>query len=187
MPEVVKMKDAKGLDKQWVVLSELASKLVEKNISVPEEAFEKLRIANALISYYLLDPHASNKALSDAEKELMRAQSLLFSVCDAELMNEYLDKMAKALRNELDVKFPLNKSIYNREVKKRGDSESIRIKIKNEIQIERLSDLGEWYGVIFEYSEEEKNKILIEGDINKVKKALKDFSVIWKFESLEEQ
>ena len=43
MPEVVKMKDAKGLDKQWVVLSELASKLVEKNISVPEEAFEKAK------------------------------------------------------------------------------------------------------------------------------------------------
>ncbi|WP_457611928.1 DUF2096 family protein, partial [Methanocaldococcus sp.] len=59
------------------------------------------------------------------------------------------------------------------------DFESVRITIKNKIDIDRLKDLSEWYGVIFNYSSEE-NKITVEGSINRVKKALKDFSIIWK-------
>jgi hypothetical protein len=173
------MKDARNLDKQWVVLSELSAELVNRGVKVPEIVFEKLRLANALLSYYILDPHASINILSNVERELNFVQSQLFSLCDAELTEKYLNKMIKAVRGELDVKFPLSKSNYNREIKKRGNVESIRIKLQREIQIERLGDLGEWYGVIFEYSDE-RDKVIIEGCIDRVKKALKDFTVIWK-------
>ncbi|XRO77588.1 DUF2096 domain-containing protein [Methanocaldococcus sp. 10A] len=173
------MRDARNLDKQWVVLSELSAELVNRGIKVPEIVFEKLRLANALLSYYLLDPHASISILSNAERELNFIQSQLFSLCDADLTEKYLNKMIKAVRGELDVKFPLSKSNYNKEVKKRGKVESIRVKLQKEMQIERLSDLGEWHGVIFEYSDE-RDKVIIEGNIERVKKALKDFSIMWK-------
>ncbi|ACV24927.1 DUF2096 domain-containing protein [Methanocaldococcus fervens] len=173
------MKDARNLDKQWVVLSELSAELVGRGVKVPETVFEKLRLANALLSYYILDPHASVNVLSDVERELNFVQSQLFSLCDVELTEKYLNKMMKAVRGELDVKFPLSKSKYNKEVKKRGRVESVRIKLKKEIQIERLGDLGEWHGVIFEYSDE-KDKVVIEGSMERVKKALKDFAILWK-------
>ena len=173
------MKDAKNLDKQWVVLSELSSELVNRGIKVSEIVFEKLRLANALLSYYILDPHASIDVLANVEKELNYIQSQLFSLCDTELTEKYLNKMIKAVRGELNVKFPLSRSSYNKEVKKRGKVESIRVKLQKEIQIERLSDLGEWHGVIFEYSDE-KDKVIIEGNIDRVKRALKDFAVMWK-------
>ena len=96
-----------------------------------------------------------------------------------ELSQKYIDKMVKAVRGELDVKFPLNKANYNREVKRRGKVEAIRVKLQREIAIERLGDLGEWYGVIFEYSDE-KDKVVIEGSIERVKRALKDFAIIWR-------
>jgi len=173
------MKDAKNLDKQWVVLSELSSELVNRGIKVSEIVFEKLRLANALLSYYILDPHASIDVLANVEKELNYIQSQLFSLCDTELTEKYLNKMIKAVRGELNVKFPLSRSSYNKEVKKRGKVESIRVKLQKEIQIERLSDLGEWHGVIFEYSDE-RDKVIIEGNIDRVKRALKDFAVMWK-------
>ncbi|MEO2118054.1 MAG: DUF2096 family protein [Methanocaldococcus sp.] len=173
------MKDARNLDKQWVVLSELSSELVNKGIKVPEIVFEKLRLANALLSYYILDPHASMNVLANVERELNFIQSQLFSLCDTELTERYLNKMIKAVRGELNVKFPLSRSSYHKEVKKRGKVEAIRVKLQKEIQIERLSDLGEWHGVIFEYSDE-KDKVIIEGNIDRVKKALKDFAVMWK-------
>ncbi len=174
------MKNARGIDKQWVVLTELSSVLVRKGIKVPEEVFFRLRIANNIISYYLLDEHASYESLKDAEKELSKIQVILFGLCDSELSKEYLNKMAKAVRNELDVEFPLRKNTFNPEVKKRKNVESIRIRLNNDIQIEVLGDLSEWYGVIFEKSNEEDDKILIEGEKGRVKNALKDFSIIWK-------
>jgi hypothetical protein len=79
------------------------------------------------------------------------------------------------------VEFPLKRSSFNPEVKRRKNVESIRVKLNTNIQIEILGDLSEWYGVIFERSKEENDKILIEGDKEKVKNALKDFSVVWKF------
>jgi len=175
------MKDVRNLDKQWVVLSELSAELVNRGAKVPEIVFDKLRLANSLLSYYILDPHASIKTLADVERELNFVQSQLFSLCDAELTEIYLNKMMKAVRGELDVRFPISKSNYNKEVKKRGRVEAIRVKLQKEMQIERLGDLGEWYGVIFEYSDK-KNKVIIEGDIKRVKRALKDFAVIWKEE-----
>ena len=173
------MKDARNLDKQWVVLSELSAELVNRGVKVPEIVFEKLRLANALLSYYILDPHASINILSNVERELNFVQSQLFSLCDAELSQKYIDKMVKAVRGVLDVKFPLNKANYNREVKRKGDVETIRVKLQREIAIERLGDLGEWYGVIFEYSDE-RDKVVIEGSMERVKRALKDFAIIWK-------
>jgi hypothetical protein len=175
------MKDARGIDKQWVVLAELASILASKGRMVPEEAFFRLRLANNIITYYLLDEHSSFEALRDAEKELSKVQMILFGLCDNELAKEYLDKMAKAVRNELDAEFPLKKTTFNTEVKKRKDIESIRIKLNKELQTEILGDLSEWYGVIFEFSKELDNTVIIEGNKNKVKNALKDFSIIWKY------
>jgi len=173
------MKDARNLDKQWVVLAELSAELVNRGVRIPEIVFEKLRLANALLSYYILDPHASINILANVERELNYVQSQLFSLCDAELSQKYIDKMVKAVRGELDVKFPLNKANYNREVKRRGKVEAIRVKLQREIAIERLGDLGEWYGVIFEYSDE-RDKVIIEGSIERVKRALKDFAIIWR-------
>ncbi|AIJ05886.1 hypothetical protein JH146_1043 [Methanocaldococcus bathoardescens] len=173
------MRDARNLDKQWVVLSELSAELVNRGIKVPEIVFEKLRLANTLLSYYILDPHTSINILSNVERELNYVQSQLFSLCDTELTEKYLNKMIKAVRGELDVKFPLSKSNYNKEVRKRGKVESIRVKLQKEMQIERLSDLGEWHGVIFEYSDE-RDKVIIEGNIDRVKKALKDFAIMCK-------
>ena len=175
------MKGARGIDKQWVVLTELASKLVSEGRNVPEEAFFRLRIANNITSYYLLDEHATFESLREAEKEISKVQMILFGLCDGELAKEYLDKMAKAIRGELDVEFPLKRSSFNPEVKRRKNVESIRVKLNTNIQIEILGDLSEWYGVIFERSKEENDKILNEGDKEKVKNALKDFSVVWKF------
>ncbi|CAB3287690.1 conserved protein of unknown function [Methanocaldococcus lauensis] len=175
------MKDVRNLDKQWVILSELSAELVKRGIKVPEIVFEKLRLTYALISYYILDPHVSITMLPNIERELNFIQSQLFSLCNSELLEEYLNKMTKVIRGELNVKFPLNRSIYTKEVRKKGKVESIRVRLQREIQIERLSDLGEWYGVIFEYSDED-NKIVIEGNIERVKRALKDFAILWKEE-----
>ncbi|WP_456472800.1 DUF2096 family protein [Methanocaldococcus sp.] len=173
------MKDAKGLDKCWVVLSNLATELVKNNIPISEDVFNRLRLTKAMISYYLLDEHAGLDKLMEIEKEINYIQSKLFPLCDEKLMNKYLNLMEKAIRNELNVEFPIEKTNFNSEVKKIGDFESVRITIKNKIDIDRLKDLSEWYGVIFNYSSEE-NKITVEGSINRVKKALKDFSIIWK-------
>ncbi|WP_292459677.1 DUF2096 domain-containing protein [Methanothermococcus sp.] len=175
------MKNAGGIDKQWVVLAELASILVRKGKMVPEEAFFRLRLANNIITFYLLDDHSSFEVLRDAEKEISKVQMILFGLCDDELAKEYLDKMAKAIRNELDVVFPLKKTTFDTEVKKRKNIESIRIKLNKELQTEILGDLSEWYGVIFEFSKELDNTIIIEGNKDKVKNALKDFSIIWKY------
>jgi hypothetical protein len=173
------MKDARNLDKQWVVLAELSAELVNRGVKIPETVFEKLRLANATLSYYILDPHAPINILANVERELNYVQSQLFSLCDAELSQKYIDKMVKAVRGELDVKFPLNKANYNREVKRKGDVETIRVKLQREIAIERLGDLGEWHGVIFEYSDE-RDRVIIEGNIERVKRALKDFAIIWR-------
>ncbi|AEH06917.1 DUF2096 domain-containing protein [Methanothermococcus okinawensis] len=175
------MKDARGIDKQWVVLAELASVLASQGEMVPEEAFFRLRLANNIITYYLLDEHSSFEVLTDAEKELSKVQMILFGLCDDELAKEYLDKMAKAVRNELNVEFPLKKSSFSPEVKKRKNIESIRIKLNKELQTEILGDLSEWYGVIFEFSNELDDTVVIEGNKDKIKNALKDFSIIWKY------
>ncbi|MDK2790959.1 MAG: hypothetical protein PWP15_1468 [Methanothermococcus sp.] len=172
------MKDARGIDKQWVILNELAFKISEER-PVPEEVFSRLRIANNVITYYLLDEHASYDSLKDAEAELSRVQGILFGLCDHELAMEYLEKMGKALRNELDVKFPIKKSSFNSEVKSRKDVESIRVKLQKEIQVEILGELSELHGVVFEYSREDEDKVLIDGEKRRVITALKDFSVIW--------
>ncbi|ADG13840.1 Uncharacterized conserved protein UCP037052 [Methanocaldococcus infernus ME] len=174
------MKDCKGLDKLWVVLSNLAIELANKNILVPEEVFERLRITKALISYYLLDEHVGLEKLRDVERELNYIQSKLFPLCDEELLRKYLDLMEKALRSELNIEFPLDKSEFNPEVKKVGEVECIRIKVNSYIDIDRLKDLSEWYGVIFNHSSEDNYKITIEGSLDRVKKAVKDFSIIWK-------
>ncbi|WP_423792359.1 DUF2096 family protein [Methanocaldococcus indicus] len=172
------MKDTRGLDKVWVVLSELAAELVKKDIKVPEIVFEKLRLSKAILTYYILDEHTTVKTLAKAEKELNYAQSYLFSLCDEELMNKYLKKLEKAITGELDVEFPLPKTKFDTDVKRRGNVESIRIKLLKYIEEERAIDLGEWHGVIFEYKDDEK--VVIEGDIERVKRALKDFGILLK-------
>ncbi len=175
------MKDAKGIDKQWVVLSELASKLIKEGKPVSNETISKIRIAKNIIHYYLIDEHATAESLRDAEKELSFIQMSLFGLCDINLAKEYLDKMAKAVRNELDVKFPMDVSIYNPEIRRRKNSETIRVKLNKEIQTEILGELSEWYGVIFINSVEDNNKIVIEGKKELITKALKDFSIIWNY------
>ncbi len=180
------MKDAKNIDKQWVLLNDLAFKLVNNNVSVPESVFHKLRISNSIISYYILDEHATYETLKKAEKELNDIQSILFTLCDNETFQEYLNNMSKSIRGELNVEFPLNKTNYNQDVKKKGNFESLRISFKGDsIQIEMLGELSEWYGVIFNWSEEEKDKVVISGSKEKVVSALRDFSVFWKYYNLE--
>ncbi|MBW9221162.1 DUF2096 family protein [Methanothermococcus sp. SCGC AD-155-M21] len=176
------MKNAHGIEKQWVVLEELATKLIHNGKVIPEEVFFRLRIANSIISYYLIDEHASIDMLMKANNELSKIQSVLFSLCDNKLAEEYLDKLSKAMRNDLDVEFPINRNKFNVEVKKRKNVEAIRVKLNNDLQSEILSDLSEWYGVIFEYSGELDNTIVIEGSKDRVKNALKNFSIIWKFQ-----
>jgi len=173
------MKDAKGIDKQWVVLNELASKLSQER-ALPEEVYSRLRISNNILTYYLLDEHASFEVLRDAEKEISRLQAILFGVCDSKVAIEYLDKMGKALRNDLDVEFPLKRSEFNAEVKRKKDSETIRVNVPIDVHIEILGEFSEYNGVIFELSQEEDGKILIEGTREKVISALKDFSNLWK-------
>lgn len=176
------IKNAHGIEKQWVVLEELATKLIREGKVIPEEVFFRLRIANSIISYYLTNEQVSIDLLIKANDELLKIQSILLSLCDNKLAEEYLDKLSKAMRNDLDVEFPLNRNKFNVEVKKRKNYESIRVRLNNDLQSEILSDLSEWYGVIFEFSSELDNTIVIEGSKDRVKNALKNFSIIWKFQ-----
>jgi hypothetical protein len=173
------MKDAKGIDKQWVVLSELASKLIKEGKPVSNDAISKIRIAKNIIHFYLMDEHAGFESLRDAEKELSQVQMMLFGLCDMDTAKEYLDKMGKACKNELDVEFPMDKSVFNAEIKRKKDVETIRIKLNRELHSEILGELSEWYGVIFENSKEESDKIIIEGKKELITRALKDFLAIW--------
>nr|WP_198002528.1 DUF2096 family protein [Methanococcus vannielii] len=173
------MKDAKGIDKQWVVLNELASKL-SIGRPLPEEVYSKLRISNNILTYYLLDEHANFEVLRDAEKEISRLQAILFGICDSKMAKEYIDKMGKALRGELNVEFPLKTSSFNVEVKRKKDSETIRVNMPINIHVEILGEFSEYTGVIFEWSQEEDGKVLIEGPKDRVVNALKDFSSLWK-------
>uniref|UniRef100_A9A993 DUF2096 domain-containing protein n=1 Tax=Methanococcus maripaludis (strain C6 / ATCC BAA-1332) TaxID=444158 RepID=A9A993_METM6 len=174
------MKDAKGIDKQWVILNELASK-VSKIKPLPEDVYSKLRIANNIITYYLLDEHADFEVLRDAEKEISKIQVILFGLADPDTSREYLIKMGQALRNEIDLEFPLKQTTFNTEVKRKKSSETVRITMPVEVHIEVLGELSERNGVIFELSHEDDQKVLIEGVKERITAALKDFSVIWKF------
>ena len=176
------IRNAHGIEKQWVVLEELTTKLIRRGKVIPEEVFFRLRIANSIISYYLINEKVSTDMLMKANNELSKIQSILFNLCDNKLAEEYLNKLSRAMKNDLDVEFPLNRNKFNVEVKKRKDVESIRIKLNGDLQSEVLSDLSEWYGVIFEYSNELDNTIIIEGSRDRVKNALKNFSIIWKFQ-----
>jgi len=174
-------KSAYGVDKQWVVLNELALLLAHQGKKVPEEVFSRLRIAKSIISYYLLDEDASFNTLLKANNELSKVQSILFTLCDGDLVKEYMEKLTQAMIDKLDVEFPLDRNLFNPEVKKRKNIQSIRIKLDGELQPEILSNFSEWYGVIFEYSKEFENCIVIEGEEKRVKNALKNFSTVWKF------
>lgn len=174
------MKDAKGIDKQWVILNELASK-VSKVKPLPEDVYSKLRMANSIITYYLLDEHANFEVLRDAEKEISKIQVILFGLSDPDTSKEYLIKMGQALRNEIDLEFPLKQNTFNTEVKRKKSSETIRVTMPVEVHIEVLGELSECNGVIFELSHEDNQKVLIEGVKEKITAALKEFSVIWKF------
>ncbi len=174
------VKDAKGLDKQWVILSELINELFKRDVYVPEDVLNRLRIAYTKLSYYLLDEHATLETLRDVEIDLNYIQSKLFPLCEESLFNEFLDKLSKALTGELNVEFPLDRKFFNKEVRKRGKVESVRVKLMKYIDDDRLIDLGEWHGVIFEYSSEDDLKVIIEGEKKRVIKALKEFSIMWK-------
>lgn len=174
-------RSAHGVDKQWVVLNELAFLLLQQGKEVPEEAFSRLRIAKSIISYYLLDEHAPFDILLKANNELSKVQSLLFPLCEEDVAREYMEKLRRAVTDDLDVEFPLDRNPFNLEVKKRGNIQSIRVRLDGELQPEILSSLSEWYGVIFEYSRELDNCIVIEGEEGRVKGALRDFSIIWRF------
>ncbi|MBP2143097.1 hypothetical protein J2127_000238 [Methanococcus voltae] len=177
------MKDAKGIDKKWVVLNNLTLELSRKR-PIPKEYFDRLRIANNIITYYILDEHADFSVLMDAEKEISVLQGALFGMCDEKMAKDFLDKLGKASRGELDVEFPLKQTPYNPEVKKRKATEVIRVKMPFELHPEILGELSEDNGLIFSQSEEEDLKILIEGEKSKIMTALKDLAVIWKFNSL---
>jgi len=176
-----KRRSAHGVDKQWVVLNELVFLLVRQGKEVPEEVFSRLRTAKGMISYYLLDEHASFDILLKANNELSKVQSILFTLCEEDLSKEYMEKLNEAMRDTLDVEFPLDRNLFNTEVKKRKNIKSIRIRLDGELQPEILSNFSEWYGVIFEYSEEFENCIVIEGEEDRVKNALKNFSTLWRF------
>jgi hypothetical protein len=90
--------------------------------------------------------------------------------------------MGQALRNEIDLEFPLKQTAFNTEVKRKKGSETIRITMPVEVQIEVLGELSEHNGVIFELSQDDEQKILVEGVKERITSALKDFSVIWKFQ-----
>lgn len=174
-------RSAYGVDKQWVVLNELAFLLVRQGKKVPEEVFSILRNAKNIISYYLLDEHTSFNTLLKANNELAKVQSILFTLCEEDTIKEYMEKLTQAMMDKLDVEFPLDRNLFNTEIKKRNNIQSIRIRLDGELQPEILSNFSEWYGVIFEYSKEFENYIVIEGEENKVKNALKNFSTVWKF------
>jgi len=174
-------RNAHGIDKQWVVLNELAFLLVRQGKSVPEEVFSRLRIAKGIISYYLLDEHASFNALIEANNELSKVQSILFTLCEEDVAKEYMEKLTQAMMDKLDVKFPLDRNLFNVEVKRRKNIQSIRVRLDGELQPEILSNFSEWYGVIFEYSKEFEDCIVIEGEENRVKDALRNFSIVWRF------
>jgi len=176
-----KKRSAHGVDKQWVVLNELAFLLVRQGKNLPEEVFSRLRIAKSIISYYLLDEHASFNTLIEANNELSKVQSLLFTLCEEDVAKEYMEKLTQAMMDKLDVKFPLDRNLYNLEVKRRRNIQSIRVRLDGELQPEILSNFSEWYGVIFEYSKEFEDCIVIEGEENRVKDALRGFSPIWRF------
>ena len=174
-------RSAHGIDKQWVVLNELAFLLVRQGKNLPEEVFSRLRIAKSIISYYLLDEHASFNTLIEANNELSKVQSLLFTLCEEDVAKEYMEKLREAMMDKLDVEFPLDRNLYNLEVKRRRNIRSIRVRLDGELQPEILSNFSEWYGVIFEYSKEFEDCIVIEGEDNRVKDALRNFSPIWRF------
>ncbi|HID47180.1 MAG TPA: DUF2096 domain-containing protein [Methanococcaceae archaeon] len=174
-------KSAHGIDKQWVVLNDLASLLLRQGKDVPEEVFSRLRVAKGIISYYLLDEHAPFSILLKANNELSKVQSILFPLCERDVAEEYLEKLNKAITGELDVDFPLDRNFFDREIRKRDNIQSIRIRLDGELPPEILSKLSEGYGVIFQYSEELDNCIVIQGEENRVKNALKNFSTLWRF------
>jgi len=174
-------RNAHGVDKQWVVLNELAFLLVNQGKKVPEEVFSRLRTAKNIISYYLLDEHTTFNTLLKANNELSKVQSILFTLCEEDLAKEYMEKLTLAMMDKLDVEFPLDRNLFNAEVKKRRNVHSIRVRLDGELQPEILSNFSEWYGVIFEYSRELEDCIVIEGEENRVKNALKNFATVWRF------
>ena len=177
-----KKRDAHGVDIHWMVLNELSILLARRGKEVPEEVFSRLRTVKGMITYYLLDEHASFDILLEVNSELSKIQSLLFSLCDDEdLVEEYMKKLTQAMTGKLEVKFLLDRNLFNVEIKRRNNIQSIRVRLDGELQPEILSKFSEWYGVIFDYSKEFEDCIVIEGEEDRVKNALKNFSTIWRF------
>lgn len=174
------MKDL-PVEQTWLILVDLLTDLRKKEMQIPDEVTENLRLARSTINFYKADP--TNPEMM---KELKRINDFLNSIqdtlidvaeeIDTEYRDEWLQKLMRASRGE--------KVVEKQDISPRfvvgapAGFSMVRVTFKEPLSEERLNDIAETYGVIIEF--EEDDVVAIYGDKDNVKKSLKEIASFFK-------
>jgi len=165
------------VEQTWLILVDLLTDLRKKEMQIPGEVTENIRLARSTINFYKFDPTNPEmmKEIKRINDFLNSIQGTLLDIAEEmgiEYRDEWLQKLMKASRGE--------KVVEKQETSPRfvvgapAGFSMVRVTFKEPLSEERLNDIAETHGVIIEF--EEDDVVAIYGDKDDVKKSLKEIA-----------
>jgi len=172
--------EIKRLEQVWLVLSDFFQDLNRRNINV--NVASDLRDCKTLIHFIrtnVTHPSKETVVIDDSLRNLLqildKARSNLISEAlrlDENYTREWMKKIGKAERAELDYTMIYNLSKFVPSLPRDPEKGWIRITLQKPIAEEEVQDVAERFGVVIEFKND--FHILISGRGDSVKKAIKD-------------
>jgi len=169
----------KRLEQVWLVLSDLFQDLNRRNISV--DVASDLRDCKTLIHFIRTsvahpskEPMTIEASFRNLLQILDKIRSNLISEAlrlDENYVNEWMKKIDKAERGELDFPMIYALSEFIPDLPRDPEKGWIRLALQKPIAEERVQEVAEQFGVIIEFKND--SHVLISGRGDSVKKAIK--------------
>ncbi|MDI9615247.1 DUF2096 domain-containing protein [Methanothermobacter sp.] len=163
------------VEQTWFVLVELLTDLRKKDVDVPVEITEDIRLVRTSINFYKSDTENPEMI-----RELKRINDMLNSIQEKLLElaesvapdypDEWIEKLKRASRGEEVHKPPETKSRFI--VGAPPGFAAARVHLKEPIAEDRVQDIAETHSLIIEF--EEDDLLAVYGDSEDIKKGLKE-------------
>lgn len=164
-------------EQTWMVLVELLTDLMKRDVEIPFGVNRDIQMAKAVINFYKVDPTdpermAELKRMNDL---INAVQDILLTLADTisdEYVESWVEKLKKANMGEKIYDVPDKKPRFV--VGAPSGFSMVRLTFKEPISEERLVDIAEYHNVILEF--EENNVLMIYGTKENIKNSLKELS-----------
>jgi len=165
------------VEQTWLILVDLLTDLKKKGINIPSSVNKSISLLKTSINFYKRDTTHPDmiKEFDRANKVLTQVQDQLLSFAEEfgdDYYKKWLDKLRRA---NLGEKLYKEADTHSRFISDAPPGfSSAKVHLKEAIAEDRVQEIAEYNNLIIEF--EDDTTIAIYGDLDNVKKGLKEFA-----------